>query len=72
VLTVPSKFEKETFDLYCRYQQEIHHDDIEELTEKKYKRFLVDSPLEVNFLFTCLFNLPHQCHNNYGKATKNI
>lgn len=41
----PSMFSQEVFELYRKYQIAIHHDVDEELTEDKFTRFLVDSPL---------------------------
>ncbi|KAI8052395.1 arginine-tRNA-protein transferase [Syncephalis plumigaleata] len=38
--------DKDTFELYKKYQTVIHHDDPEEITEHQFTRFLVDSPLE--------------------------
>ncbi|KAG2178091.1 hypothetical protein INT43_003344, partial [Umbelopsis isabellina] len=42
----PSSFTKEKFDLYCKYQIEIHHDPPSKLKEKSFRQFLVDSPLK--------------------------
>lgn len=46
-----SSFQEESFNLYCRYQLVIHNDDEEDLTPKRYKGFLVDSPLIVSLPF---------------------
>jgi len=40
-----SRFEKPTFDLYKKYQVNIHNDKPEEVKEQGFKRFLVDTPL---------------------------
>ncbi|KAL6617424.1 hypothetical protein LY90DRAFT_669260 [Neocallimastix californiae] len=40
-----SHLEKPTFEIYKKYQINIHHDKPEEINEKGFKRFLVDSPL---------------------------
>ncbi|KAJ3309218.1 Arginyl-tRNA--protein transferase 1, partial [Gonapodya sp. JEL0774] len=45
VTLVAAAFEKETFDLYCKYQRIVHRDDEDHLSEKRYTGFLVDSPL---------------------------
>lgn len=42
-----SSFNQESFELYCRYQKVIHKDTDDELTPRRYKGFLVDSPLIV-------------------------
>lgn len=34
--------------VYQQYQMGVHKDDIEDVTPKKYKRFLIDSPLIVS------------------------
>ncbi|KXS10717.1 arginine-tRNA--protein transferase 1, partial [Gonapodya prolifera JEL478] len=47
VTLTPSKFESDTFELYKKYQQAVHHDDPSRLTKKQYSGFLVDSPLSV-------------------------
>ncbi|ORX48962.1 hypothetical protein BCR36DRAFT_584079 [Piromyces finnis] len=41
-----SKFEPQTFELYKKYQTNVHKDKPEEVKEQGYKRFLVDSPLQ--------------------------
>ncbi|KAI7872064.1 arginine-tRNA-protein transferase [Spinellus fusiger] len=41
-----ASFTKEKFDLYCKYQVQIHKDTMEELSEEAFQRFLVESPLE--------------------------
>ncbi|KAL0094775.1 arginine-tRNA-protein transferase [Phycomyces blakesleeanus] len=45
VLLEPSSFTKEKYDLYCKYQTEIHKDEPSELKPESFKRFLVESPL---------------------------
>lgn len=40
-----SKFEEETFNLYKKYQVNVHKDKPEEVTESGFKSFLVNSPL---------------------------
>ncbi|KAG2497108.1 hypothetical protein HYH03_004699 [Edaphochlamys debaryana] len=42
---VPSKFIKEEYDLYVRYQTSQHGDEPEELSPRSFTRFLVDSPM---------------------------
>ncbi|KAI8836917.1 arginine-tRNA-protein transferase [Chytriomyces cf. hyalinus JEL632] len=42
---VPAVFERETFDLYVKYQTLIHKDKQENLEESCFQRFLVDSPI---------------------------
>ncbi|CAI0415808.1 unnamed protein product [Linum tenue] len=40
-----SSFDPEEFDLYRRYQINVHNDAPDHVTESSYRRFLVDSPL---------------------------
>lgn len=40
----PSKFTREKFELYKKYQVHIHNDKPEDVTEKSFKRFLCDTP----------------------------
>ena len=42
---VPSSFDDEEFELYCRYQAAVHGDSPSELSQSAYQRFLVASPL---------------------------
>lgn len=42
---VPACFEQESFQLYRAYQQNRHGDKLEDLTEERYRNFLVESPL---------------------------
>jgi arginyl-tRNA---protein transferase len=44
----PSSFSKEKYELYNRYQVAIHNDTEDQLTEEKFTRFLVDTPLQVS------------------------
>ncbi|XP_067048810.1 arginyl-tRNA--protein transferase 1-like isoform X3 [Acropora muricata] len=37
---------KQTHELFAKYQIAIHHDSIADCTERQFKRFLVDSPLQ--------------------------
>ncbi|KAI8344486.1 arginine-tRNA-protein transferase [Chlamydoabsidia padenii] len=46
IVLEPSSYTEEKFNLYRKYQQEIHHDEPSEVTEKGFRRFLVDSPLD--------------------------
>jgi len=39
--------EKPTFELYKKYQINVHKDKPEKVKEQGYKRFLVDTPLYV-------------------------
>ncbi|KAI8645332.1 arginine-tRNA-protein transferase [Parasitella parasitica] len=41
----PSSLTKEKFDLYAKYQANVHHDEKEDISETGFKRFLVDSPM---------------------------
>ncbi len=43
--TVKPEFTTERYELYKKYQMAIHQDKLEELTEDKFKRFLIHSPL---------------------------
>ncbi|XP_028413669.1 arginyl-tRNA--protein transferase 1-like isoform X3 [Dendronephthya gigantea] len=36
---------QQSFELFCKYQKEIHKDKPEKLNEPRFRRFLVDSPL---------------------------
>ncbi|AOW27077.1 arginine-tRNA-protein transferase [Candida albicans P78048] len=40
----PSKFSKEKFELYKKYQVSVHNDDPDDVTESSFKRFLCDTP----------------------------
>ena len=40
----PSKFSKEKFELYKKYQVHIHNDEPSDVTERSFKRFLCDTP----------------------------
>jgi arginine-tRNA-protein transferase len=51
VVLEPASFSNDTFELYKKYQISIHHDKPEELTEKKFQRFLVDHPFNVSTLY---------------------
>lgn len=44
---VPSDFDQECFELYCKYQTQIHLDSPDKLSVEGYRRFLVDSPIFV-------------------------
>ena len=48
IQTIPSKYSVEEFELYSKYQRIVHKDEIDKITEKGYKRFLVESPLKDN------------------------
>jgi arginine-tRNA-protein transferase len=41
----PAAFTMETFDLYKKYQIEIHNDKTDDINPEGYTRFLIDSPL---------------------------
>jgi arginine-tRNA-protein transferase len=43
--TVPAEFTSERFELYKKYQQNVHNDAPEEVTPEGFTRFLVTSPL---------------------------
>ncbi|ORY05452.1 hypothetical protein K493DRAFT_275064 [Basidiobolus meristosporus CBS 931.73] len=43
----PASFTKEKYQLYRKYQTTIHHDKPEDIKESGFKRFLVDSPMQV-------------------------
>lgn len=45
ILTFPSKFDEEEFQLYKKYQTIVHEDKESSVTKMSYKRFLVDTPL---------------------------
>lgn len=40
----PSRFSKEKFELYKKYQIYVHNDEPKEITESSFKRFLCDTP----------------------------
>jgi len=46
IVICKSKLEKTTFELYKKYQINIHNDKPDEVKESGYKRFLVDTPLQ--------------------------
>jgi arginine-tRNA-protein transferase len=41
----PSAYTDDTFELYQKYQVNVHHDSLNELTASKFTQFLVDSPI---------------------------
>ncbi|KAI9489250.1 arginine-tRNA-protein transferase [Zychaea mexicana] len=47
VVLEPSSVTKEKFELYRKYQVHIHHDEFDDVSERSFKRFLVDSPLKL-------------------------
>jgi len=47
----PSSFTQEKFDLYCKYQRDIHND--QHNSPGGFKRFLVESPLAVRCFSAC-------------------
>lgn len=54
IVTVPAELTQERFELYKKYQVEIHKDSEDEITQFGFKNFLVDSPL----------NQKQDIHNN--------
>lgn len=50
VVMEPASFSKEKYELYKRYQMEVHGDKESKVTEDGFTRFLCDSPLEVRNL----------------------
>ena len=48
-LTKPT-FDQESYNLYRKYQMEIHKDPADKLSVEGYTRFLIDSPLNVSKL----------------------
>ena len=42
----PAEFDQEVFELYRKYQIEIHHDEPDHVDKKNFVRFLVDSPIQ--------------------------
>ncbi|TFK28836.1 arginine-tRNA-protein transferase 1 [Coprinopsis marcescibilis] len=63
VILEPSSFTPEKFELFCKYQKDIHKDDNNSVSG--FKRFLVDSPLQeeaIPYTSTPPAHLP----NNYG------
>ncbi|KAL5488046.1 ATE1 [Sanghuangporus weigelae] len=47
VIMEPSSYSQEKFELYRHYQQTIHKEERKEHTPRGFKRFLVESPLEM-------------------------
>lgn len=45
---------KAIFNLYKKYQMKIHNDPPEKLSSRSYERFLVNSPLQVNYTYHLL------------------
>lgn len=43
----PASYTEEKYDLYKNYQTQIHHEPEDTVTAKGFKRFLVDTPLEL-------------------------
>lgn len=43
----PAAFNQEAFELYRKYQVAVHKDEYDEVTEKSYIGFLVDSPIKM-------------------------
>ncbi|PKC00054.1 arginine-tRNA--protein transferase 1 [Rhizophagus irregularis] len=60
-----SSFSREKYELYYKYQINIHNDDPSEVTEGGFRRFLVNSPLQfesVNNPNTPGYGSFHQCY----------
>ncbi len=51
VKLVPAKATQESFDLYDRYQQGIHHDAPGKNTLDSFDNFLCDNPLSVRIVW---------------------
>ncbi|ORX52034.1 arginine-tRNA--protein transferase 1 [Hesseltinella vesiculosa] len=47
VVLEPASFTEEKYQIYRKYQQEIHHDDPDDIQELGFKNFLVNSPLKM-------------------------
>ncbi|KAK7061618.1 Arginyl-tRNA--protein transferase 1 [Favolaschia claudopus] len=45
IILEPASYSPEKFQLYCKYQKDIHKEAEAENTPQRFKRFLVDSPL---------------------------
>ena len=43
----PASFTEEKYDLYKKYQTQVHHEPEATVSRKGFKRFLVDTPLEL-------------------------
>lgn len=43
----PASFTEEKYDLYKKYQTQVHHEAEDTVSRKGFKRFLVDTPLEL-------------------------
>ena len=65
LVLVPSTFEQDTFELYRKYQRNIHKDALDKLTVNQYTGFLVDHSL-VYEPFECTVNLYNIQFNNNG------
>ncbi|RCH93356.1 Arginyl-tRNA--protein transferase 1 [Rhizopus azygosporus] len=63
----PSSYTKEKHELYKKYQISVHHDEPEELTERKFRRFLIDSPLKMETKGDVTFGSFHQKYILDGK-----
>lgn len=44
----PSSYTREKFDLYRKYQTNVHNDPPGKITQRGFKNFLVESPIEVS------------------------
>ena len=52
---VAGRFRKEAYEVYRKYQIQVHGDDPDEVSEKGYTRFLASSPLKVRLKDACPF-----------------
>ncbi|RUS16583.1 arginine-tRNA-protein transferase [Endogone sp. FLAS-F59071] len=69
IVLEPASFTKEKYELYCKYQIEIHHDTLTKLKEKSFRNFLVDSPLRVSDFPLLHFTFPPSTSSNPAKPT---
>ncbi|KAI8141537.1 arginine-tRNA-protein transferase [Fennellomyces sp. T-0311] len=59
VVLEPSSMTKEKFEVYRKYQVHIHNDEYADVSERSFKRFLIDTPLVRE-------KLPNNNKNGYG------
>ncbi|KAI8086376.1 arginine-tRNA-protein transferase-like protein 1 [Halteromyces radiatus] len=47
IVLEPSSFTEEKYALYYKYQQQVHHDKPSDISKEGFRRFLVDTPMEL-------------------------
>ncbi|OZJ03769.1 hypothetical protein BZG36_03469 [Bifiguratus adelaidae] len=62
----PSSFSKAKYEVYKKYQISVHHDPPSKLSERSFRRFLVDSPLKSTAVKTNVRGAKFLSHPNHN------